>query len=333
MTKPIGVTELHLHLEGSLFPRSAIEIARKIRHPWAGETERSLRSRFRYRDFDEFLETIREMCALLSSPGALERVARELSLFLGAHAVLYAEVYVSPLIYMRCGIGYDEVIGAVAGGFSEGEREGGSACTILLDSVRHWGREAAESVLEAAARHPHESVAGFGLGGAETPPLEDFVSVFEAAREIGLRRLVHAGETGTGDDVAKAVELLGVERIAHGIRAVDSATALELLRRKRVPLDLAVTSNYRTRVTAGRHPIRSLIDEGIIVTLSTDDPSLFRTDPIREYRRARRLGDLSVGELFAVAANGIEASFASESKKAELRRELERRRHHHEEAS
>ncbi|MDX1582922.1 MAG: hypothetical protein R3338_04905, partial [Thermoanaerobaculia bacterium] len=225
---------------------------------------------------------------------------------------------------------YDEIIDAVATGFSDAESAGGSHCAILLDSVRHWGRDAAETVLDAAESHPHDRVIGFGLGGSETPPLEDFVEHFERARSIGLRCVVHAGETGAGEDVRKAVSVLSVERVAHGIRAIESREALEAVRSQRVPLDLAITSNYRTRVTRGRHPIRDLIDEGIMVTLSTDDPSLFRTDPIREYRRARRFGDLSTNELFTVALNGIEASFASNRRKEELRAELETRRHNYE---
>lgn len=331
MIGPIGITELHLHLEGSLFPRSAIELASGSQHPWSAETESSLRRRFTYTSFDGFLQTIREMCSLLCSPAALQSTARELSLFLNRFGVRYAEIYVSPFIYMRVGIEYESVINSVSAGFEEAEAAGGAKCLILLDSVRHWGPSAAAAVLEGAAAHPHERVIGFGLGGSETPPLEEFTDSFEYAASLGLRRVVHAGETGAGDDVWKAIELLGVERIAHGIRALESARALGMLRETGIPLDIAITSNYRTRVVNGAHPIRELIDEGITTTLSTDDPSLFRTDPVREYVRARRFGRLSSEELYGVAKNGIEASFAPAELKEELRRELESRRQSQEE--
>lgn len=326
MIDPIGTTELHLHLEGSLFPRSAIELASGSGHPWSRDTEQSLRRKFTYSSFEGFLERIREMCSLLCSPVALQRAARELSLYLIRYGVSYAEVYVSPFIYMRSGISYEQVIGSVSDGFEEAEAEGGATCTILLDSVRHWGTDAAEAVLDAAARRPHDRVIGFGLGGSETPPLEEFVRHFERAGDLGLHRLVHAGETGAGEDVCKAIELLGVERIAHGIRALESERALAMLRERAIPLDIAVTSNYRTRVVRGEHPIRKLIDEGIATTLSTDDPSLFRTDPIREYVRARRFGRLRTEELFAIAGNGIEMSFAPPHLKEDLRRVLASRR-------
>lgn len=326
MSAPIGITELHLHLEGSIFPASAIEIAAAVGHPWSEETVPSLRRRFRYSGFDSFLETIREMCSLLCSTSALQRTARELSLFLSRFGVRYAEVYVSPYIYMRLGMEYVEVVDAVIAGFEEAEIGGGARCVVLLDSVRHWGPDAAGVVLDAAAAHPRGRVIGFGLGGSETPPLEEFVDAFERAGSLGLRRIVHAGETGAGDDVRKAVEILQVERIAHGIRALESPRALALLRESGVALDIAVTSNYRTRVVTGEHPIRRLMDAGISTTLSTDDPSLFRTDPIREYERARRFGRLTHEELYEVAMNGIDKSFATEEMKHELRRELASRR-------
>ncbi len=326
MSAFFGITDLHLHLEGSLFPKRAIDLARGTEHPWANETLPSLRRRFSYSSFDHFLQTIREMCSLLCSVTSLRTAASELSLFLARHGVLYAEVYVSPFIYMRTGMTYQEVIEAVTTGLDEAESSGGAKCALLLDSVRHWGPEAAEAVLDGAAAHPHERVIGFGLGGSETPPLEQFVQVFARAASLGLRRVVHAGETGSGDDVWKAIELLGVERIAHGIKALESPRALRTLRDREIPLDLAVTSNYRTRVATGEHPIRRLLDAGVTLTLNTDDPSLFRTDPIREYHRARRFGRVSAQELYTIAHNGIEASFASEELKAQLRRELSLRR-------
>jgi aminodeoxyfutalosine deaminase len=323
---PVAVSELHIHLEGSLFPASAVELARSSGHLWSNETPSSLRRRFRYGSFDDFLATIREMCAVLCSPHALERAARELSIFLSLHGVLYAEVYVSPLIYIRWGMSYPEVIGSVRRGFDEAARQGGAACSILLDSVRHWGVEAAEDVIEAARDHPDESVVGFGLGGGETVPLEDFASVFEAARSLGLHTVAHAGETGDATQVIDAIEILGVERVAHGIRALESPAALHLLRHRQIPLDLAITSNYRTGLVRGLHPIRKLVDEGVTVTISTDDPSLFRTDPVREQLRAERFGELSRDELFEVARNAIAVSFASESIKDELYSRLELRR-------
>lgn len=321
----ISLVELHLHLEGSLPLPSAVEMAAERNHRWGMMSVPQLRRTLRFGHLNDFLAAVRDMCTVIASVRGLTRAARELSLFLAKHHVLYAEVYCSPYIYVRWGMDYHEALGAMDEGFAEGERAGGAECRILLDTVRQWGAEAAEVVLGRYLERPIPRVVGFGIGGAEIIDLSDFVSVLARARAGGLRTVTHAGESGGIEDVWKAVEILKVDRIAHGIRSVDDPRLLELLASRRIPLDLAVTSNYRTSCVAGLHPIRKLIDAGVVVTLSTDDPSLFRTDPQREWRRAMRFGNLEPHEILRIARDSIECSFAPEPTKEKLRQELDRR--------
>lgn len=325
---PIGNSELHLHLEGSLSVESCVDIAR-LRgeaHPWRGLSPAQLRRSFAFRDFGHFLSTIRDMCRLLASLDALERAAGELSLFLSRHGIEYAEVYCSPYIYVRWGLDFGDVLRALDSGFQEGEESGGATCRILIDTVRQWGPHAAHVVLDGVEQNLVPRVVGFGVGGEQTLELSEFRSAFDRARALGLRTVTHAGEGTGADEIWQAIDVLGVDRIAHGIRAIHDPLLLRTLADRRVPLDVAVTSNYRTRVVTGvPHPMRVLIDHGIIVTLSTDDPSLFRTDLPREYVRARRFAGLSEGELQQIARNAVEASFATEEEKRRLRSSLEER--------
>jgi aminodeoxyfutalosine deaminase len=179
-------------------------------------------------------------------------------------------------------------------------------------------------VLDAFERAGCPRAIGFGLGGDEASPLELFAESFERARSLGLRTAVHAGEVSTAGDVRMAVEILRVERVAHGIRAVDDPALLAEIRDRGVALDVCLTSNYRTGAVRGAHPVRALLDAGIAVTLSTDDPSLFRTDLAREFRLARRLG-LSRDELATIASNAIERSFADDGTKQAMRDALSAR--------
>jgi len=317
-----GITELHLHLEGSLSIESAIELALARGHRWGTMSPAQLRRTFRFESLNNFLYSVRDMAEVLCSEEALERCAYELSLALFGQGVEYAEVYSSPFIFIRWGMTYAQVIGAVDRGFSRGEAEGGCACRILLDFVRQWGTEGAIAVLDGHAQSPLPRVVGFGMGGQETNPMGSFVEIFARARELGLRTVVHAGESSTARDVRDAIDLLGVERIAHGIRAVDDAALMQELAARRITLDLAITSNYRTRAVEGTHPIRTLLDSGVRVTLNTDDPSLFRTDLPKEYRRAARLCGLRLEELVEIARTGIDASFAPPALKSQLHEKL-----------
>ncbi|HVT05081.1 MAG TPA: adenosine deaminase [Thermoanaerobaculia bacterium] len=320
-----GITELHLHLEGSLSIESAIDIAAGRGHRWGRMTASELRRSFRFESLESFLMSVRGMAEVLCSAEALERCAYELSLGLFRKGVEYAEVYCSPYIFVRWGMTYAEVIAAVDRGFTRGEQEGGCFCTILLDTVRQWGLGCAVAVLDGHERFPIPRVIGFGMGGQEKNPMSAFIEIFARARDLGLHTVTHAGESSSADDVRDAVELLAVERVAHGIRAVDDPVLLAELVSKQIPLDLAITSNYRTMSVKGSHPIRQLLDAGIRVTLSTDDPALFRTDLSREYRRAGRLCGISREELAVIAGNGIDASFAPASLKERLHKRLAER--------
>jgi len=313
-----SVAELHLHLEGSLSAESAVAIAKERGLPWGELTPRELRRKFRYASFTEFLLTVRDMAEVLAAYDVLERAARELSMSLAAAGVLYAEVYVSPNIYPRFGLDGAEALLAADRGFAAGENAGGARCAILLDSVRQWGPDAATAVLDAFERSRCTRAIGFGLGGDEASPLALFDETFERARSLGLRTVVHAGEVSNAADVRAAVATLKVERVAHGIRAVDDPQLLAEIRDRGVALDVCLTSNYRTGAVHGAHPVRHLLDAGIAVTLSTDDPSLFRTDLPHEFRLARRFG-LSQAELATIAGNAIEHSFAPDTTKRSLR--------------
>jgi len=319
------VTDLHLHLEGSLAIGSTIEIARGSGHPWGELDPAALRRRFRVRSFAGFLDSIKETCRILCSSDALGRAARELSGFLARYGVRYAEVYASPWIYVRWGMNWDAILDAVDEGFAEGERAGGARCAILLDTVRQWGVDPADAILDDVERRPRDRVVGFGIGGEESVPLREFVRIFDRARALGLRTVAHAGELGPARDVAEALDLLRVDRIAHGIRALDDPGLVAEIARRRIPLDLAITSNYRTGAVVGPHPIRELVDAGVIVTIGTDDPAIFGTNPIREMRRARRAGNLSRDEIHAVARDAVDASFCGDDTRARLHEVLDQR--------
>ena len=195
----------------------------------------------------------------------------------------------------------------------------GLKMNFIFDAVRQFGVDAAMQVVLAAQRANSKSIVAFGIGGDELAiPTKDFCAVYDKAGEIGLRRLMHAGEIGGPEKIREAIELLGAERIGHGIAAVHDPALMDLLADRRIPLEICPQSNIRTGALAGQlgrkdakiehHPLPKLFRHGIPVVLSTDDPAMFHTTLLDEYENARRMG-LTEPELARLAQMSFDHAF------------------------
>jgi len=196
----------------------------------------------------------------------------------------------------------------------------------IFDAIRHFGVEPAHEVLRIAARYRERGVVAFGIGGDERRgPANLFVDLYREARDRGLHTTAHAGETMGPESVRAAVELLGAERIGHGLRAAEDRAVLALVRDRGVPLEVCLTSNVATGAIAeaSDHPLPAILREGVRVTLNSDDPGLFGTSLEREFRLAARTFDFSREQLAGFVENAIAAAFLAEREKSELRMGLE----------
>src|SRR6202011_223960 len=191
----------------------------------------------------------------------------------------------------------------------------GLRMNFVFDAVRQFGAEAALRVVEAAKQSRSRAIVAFGIGGDElSVATEEFRSVYDSAAESGLHRLIHAGEIGGPEKIREAIELLGVERIGHGIAAIHDPALLDLLTDRRIPLEICPVSNVCTGALArllqkdsaeiSEHPLPKLMRCGVPVVLSTDDPAMFHTSLLHEYEEAHAMG-LGENEL----AGLIEQSF------------------------
>lgn len=193
----------------------------------------------------------------------------------------------------------------------------------LFDFPGHWGVESGEATLDAVLAADLGSVIGFNVGGIEVDR-DPFAELFARARSAGLHSVPHAGETEGPDRVWSAIRALGAERIGHGIGAMGDPDLVDHLRQTQLPLDVCPTSNLRTRAVASleTHPLPQMIDAGLLVTLNTDDPPMFSTTLLEEYRTAYRMG-LSPATLVQLARNGVRASFADQTTKTRLLDEID----------
>ena len=307
--------ELHLHLEGSIQPVTVCTLA--MRHGVA-VTEDEVTRRYAYQNFPGFLEAFKWVTSLLREPQDYATVTRDLAEHLLSQRVIYAEVTISVGVMLlrkqRAEANFEAILGA-AGQFEKR----GLRMNWIFDAVRQFGADAASQVLDVARRCASKSIVAFGIGGDElSTPTSELIGVYDRAAALGLHRLIHAGEIGGPEKIRESVELLGAERIGHGIAAIDDPALMDLLADRRIPLEICPQSNIRTGALAARlrraeariedHPLPALFRHGIPVVLSTDDPAMFHTTLSKEYEHAHQLG-MTESELLRLAQMSFDFAF------------------------
>jgi len=307
--------ELHLHLEGSIRP--AIASALAARH---GVTlaEEEVRRRYAYTNFAGFLDAFKWVTSFVRGPRDFALIAADLAEQLLAQKVVYAEVTLSVgVMFLRQQQPEANFAAIVAA--TEPFEKRGLRLNWIFDAVRQFGAEAAMRVVQSARRCASPRVVAFGIGGDELSlPAAEFRGVYERAEEYGFHRLMHAGEIGGPEKIREAIEILGVERIGHGIAAIRDSALMEMLAERGIPLEICLASNLRTGalgvqlgknvVTMEEHPLAEIVRRGVAVTISTDDPAMFYTSLEEEYQNAWRMG-LTEEEIAGVVENGFRFAF------------------------
>jgi len=324
LLRSLPKAELHLHLEGSIRPATAVELA--ARHA-VRLTEAEVGEKYRFADFAGFLEAYKWVTSFLRAPAdyalLIERLAEELI----PQNVLYAEVTLSAGVMLWRGQDVEANLAAIQDA-GETARRRGLRLQWIPDATRQFGPAEAMRIARHAARAKGAGVVAFGMGGDELSiPAERFREAYEYAGGEGLHRVAHAGEIGGPEEIRAAIDLLGAERIGHGIAAAQDADLLATLAERRIPLEVCPTSNLRTGALAKQlggstariedHPLRWLAAAGVPVVLSTDDPAMFHTSLDEEYELGSHLG-FSAAEMAAIAENSFEHAFLPPEEKAEL---------------
>jgi adenosine deaminase len=316
-------SELHLHLEGAIPPSSLLALLRKYRAP-DGQNIEALRARLVYRDFDHFLDTWSWMTHYVRAYEDFRWIAEGVARALADQGVRYAEVFFSPADFFQHGLSIAGMALAIREGLERAA--GGVRVRLICDLCRQHPPERAMAWLEEiAAVRLDAGIIGVGLGGPEHRfPPEPFAAVYRRAAELGLHRVVHAGEAAGPHSIRAALDELGAERIGHGTRAVEDPELVRRLVSEGVPLEVCPTSNVCTGVVGSleAHPVRELFDAGVRVTLASDDPSFFGADLVQEYANLRALGFCDA-ELLQIARTGFEAAFLSDPERAVWLREID----------
>jgi len=323
--------ELHLHLEGSVQPETLRELARTKgwlrRIGTAYWIWRRSRQAFRYGSFQQFLVSFGAATLLLETPEDYALATTRLLEWLKAQNVKYAEVTFSAGVVLWKKQSVEAIFAAVSEAAQESQARWGVRVNWIFDAVRHFETEHVREVLRWAERFRSRGVVALGIGGDEARgPAGLFSEIYREAREAGLHLTAHAGETVGPESVRQAVELLGAERIGHGLTAARDPEVMALLRDRRIPLEVCLTSNLATGVLRRLedHPLRQFLASGLIVTLNSDDPAMFGTSLEGEFALAARQFGLPREELVRLSENAIRAAFLPADERQQLFAELSR---------
>jgi adenosine deaminase len=298
--------ELHLHVQGAIPLDALWELIRKY-----GDTSvpdpSALRKRFVYHDFPHFIQTWVWVRGFMREYDDIRFTTEAFARQLVAQNILYAEAFFSPSDYHKNGLETQKIAEAYRAGL---ERVPEARVSLVADLVRDFGPEKAAVTLAEVTEVRALGIVGIGIGGSEhlVPP-ELFRDVYAQARRAGFRTSAHAGEAAGPESVWGAVRELEVDRIGHATRAAEDPELVDHLAERRIPLEMCPVSNLRTGVVASleEHPVRRFWERGLVVTINTDDPTLFGTTLADEYRLLESRLGFSRDEIRSLILQALES--------------------------
>lgn len=316
LVRGLPKVELHVHLEGTFDRHRIAEIAAEVGEP----LPRPVDQLFEFDSLSTFLEFLGWTCSLLRTPELAAQVAYEFAARASRDGTLYAEVIINPTHWQRWDLG--ELVDALTAGFDRAEADGLAECHLLLSIMRSQSGDDALALVEWMGVHRPRRVLGLSIDGDEalsgrTGPR--FAAAYERAGELGFGRTAHAGESSGAEGVRDALDLLHVDRIDHGVRAIDDPEVVQRLVDDDVTLNICLTSNLmRLYPDLVSHPFLALHRAGVPVTLNTDDPGYVGVDLTGEFLKAATAAGWGLAELADVTRRAIDAAFCPPTTAARL---------------
>ncbi|MDJ0388763.1 adenosine deaminase [Roseomonas sp. E05] len=319
-------SELHLHLEGSIEPELTFRLAErnKVRIPF--ESVEQLRQAYAFADLQSFLKVYYAGTSVLLKAEDFYDMTRAYLERVALDNVIHTEVFLGPQAHLDRGIAIEAIFEGVIAALDEWGPKLGMSTALLLILQRHQGEEAGTAAYDRAMRY-RERIAALGIGGIERGhPPANFARLFARARAEGLHLLAHAGEEGPAEYVAQAVDILGVDRVDHGVRCEEDPALVRRLAEHGIPLTVCPLSNVKLGGVARieDHNFKRLLDAGVKVTMNSDDPSYFGGYMTDNYLATAEGLGLTVADLHRVAANGFEAAFVPEADRRRMLAALDR---------
>ena len=320
----LPTAELHIHIEGTLEPELLVRLARRNDVALPSTDPDVLRAEYRFTSLPSFLDLYYRNVAVLRTEADFRELAAAYLTRAADAGVRRAEIFFDPQQHLSNGVPLGAVFAGLSAALAEGEAAHGISADLILCFLRDRGPDEAMRTLRAALPY-RERFIGVGLDSAEVGyPPAPFRDVFAAAAAEGLRRVAHAGEEAGPEYVWQALDLLGAERIDHGIRAMEDPNLIRRLRADRIPLTVCPLSNVALRAvdSLADHTLPAMLAEGLVATVNSDDPAYFGGYIDANFAAARDAMNLSDQQILTLARNSFDACFATQRQRDQWQAEL-----------
>ena len=315
--------ELHVHLEGSIQPETLLKLASRNNISLPSDNVEGLRDWFKFRDFNHFVEIYVAASQCISKPEDLELIAEEFARGQADQNILYTEAtYTAMTVFRYSQIPFDEQLDALNRGFAKVPE---SPVNLILDIVRGFPVSEGEQIAQWCIDGFGKGVVAIGLSGFEgKDPVGIHKHSFKAAKDAGLKCSAHAGETGGAPAIWEALEDAFADRIGHGVRCIEDPKLVQKLRDEQIHLEVNPTSNVSLGLYPylADHPLPILMDEGLSVSINSDDPPFFNTSLTDEWVRCAEEFEFNTDILFSLCQGAVNKSFLDDTKKSGLRKAI-----------
>ncbi|MGF1703474.1 adenosine deaminase [Photobacterium makurazakiensis] len=317
--------ELHVHIEGTLEPELMFTLAKKNGIALPYDSVEAVKLAYEFDDLQSFLDLYYQGAQVLKTEQDFYDLTYAYLLRCKEEHVIHTEIFFDPQTHTQSGVSFDTVINGIDRALIDGREQLGISSQLIMCFLRHLSEDAAIDTLRQALPHKDKIIA-VGLDSSEQGhPPEKFQRVFKMAREVGFLTVAHAGEEGPANNIVKAIELLHVSRVDHGVRCTEDAQLVRQLIQSKMPLTVCPLSNTKLKVFAdmSEHNIVQLLEQGVRVTINSDDPAYFGGYMNANFMAIATTFNLSKQTVALFTEHAIEASFISDAEKSVLHERLQ----------
>lgn len=318
--------ELHLHLEGAISPDTLLELISRSTLEDSVKNMNDLQDKLSYRNFAHFIETWIWKNQFIRDARDFEKIGYNVLRDLSQQNIKYVEAFYSPGDFEKQELSIKDITLNLLKAAQQAQSDFGIQCRYIIDLVRDDGPKAGMQRLDEVTPFLDQGVIGIGLGGSEQDyPAIDWIDVYKEARKRGFRLTAHAGEVAGPESVWSVINDLKVERVGHGLRSSEDPNLVAHLAETKIPLEMCPISNLKTGVVSSLsdHPIMKFLEQDIMVTINSDDPTLFNTSLTQEFNALIDELDVSLDDIKKLTLNAIESSFMTNDEKKKFLLEFE----------